>query len=375
MNKVNQTFYNIHQQKAIQILKNLTKKYSDEKLINLLFSKSPNEEEEKEIYLIFDELKKNVSIEDLSSFLFHIINGETYDTIIFSSEIAEKKVDEALNKRDNLNGDTSKIYGPRVNNDIQTENSETNNEENNKNLYNINKNKNSGNIIRIKLNCESSEKDDNDTISNIENDNLQKGKKNVFGNKISNSKNFDSQNRKMLNKPIKKFGCNDNLDILNHENNTNNILEFITVNHKPQIEKYNKLLRKLINTNNLNVNELFSFTTLRKKSCKKIREDINGLSIIGKHYLKNNKGKVFFYKPICFKRMNKVKFICSEGEKCGSFGYFNLLTKKFVVKKEHKLEFENHKIYKVKDRFFVNKLSQNKEISDIQEYILLAKFE
>ena len=210
MNKVNQTFYNIHQQKAIQILKNLTKKYSDEKLINLLFSKSPNEEEEKEIYLIFDELKKNVSIEDLSSFLFHIINGETYDTIIFSSEIAEKKVDEALSKRDNLNGDTSKIYGPRVNNDIQTENSETNNEENNKNLYNINKNKNSGNIIRIKLNCESSEKDDNDTISNIENDNLQKGKKNVFSNKISKRKNIDSQNRKMLNKPYKKFGCNAN---------------------------------------------------------------------------------------------------------------------------------------------------------------------
>jgi len=373
MSKVSQSYYNIYQQEAIQALKHLTEKYSDEKLIDSLFSTGQKGEVENEIYLILNELKKNVSIEDLSSFLFHIINGETYETILFSPSLIENNKEEEYNKNIMIN-----------NNDKEA----VNNEEKDNIFNTLNWAKDNNNIFRIKLNYESSDKDENEAIPNKDNNNDINEKHHIISLNILGKKSIDYQNRKMINKPIIKLGRNKNLDILdyNYNNDNNNIphlLEFITVNHKPLIEKYNKLLHKLINSHNLNINEFINFTTinkrinnlLKKKSCKKLRLDINGLSIVGKHYHKDKKGKVFFYKPISCKRGKKVKFICSEGEKCGALGYYNLLTKKFEIVKEHKLEFEKHKICKVKDRVFINKLNRNDKVSDIQEYILLAKCE
>ena len=344
-----------------------------------MFSTGQKGEVENEIYLILNELKKNVSIEDLSSFLFHIINGETYETILFSPPIKQSTLIEK-NKDEEYNNNII----------INNKEKETINNEENNNIFNtLNWDKSNSNIIRIKLNYESSDKDEIESKPNKTNEKSLNEKHHIISlNIIGKSKAIDYQNRKMINKPIIKFGRNKNLDILNYNNDNNNInmpnlLEFITVNHKPLIEKYNKLLHKLVNTHNLNVNEFINFNTinkkinilLNKKSCKKLREDLNGLSLVGKHYHKTKKGKVFFYKPICFKRGKKVKFICSEGKKCGSLGYYNLLTKKFEIVKEHKLEFEKHKICKVKDRFFINKLNRNDKAYDIQEYILLAKCE
>lgn len=388
MNKANTYHFNIYQQKAIQTLKHLSNKYSEEILIDSLFSKSQEENSEKDVYCILDDLKKNVSIEDLTSFLYNIMNGEKYETILFSSEIQtpllttgnfeenEKNDEDMYTKKKN---DGKYGYDYYMNNNYIKENIDTNNEKINNNKQ---KNKNGKNIIRIKLNGEYSEKDDNETISNRENDELSKEKKYTL-NKYKGTKTNDTS-KTMLNKPIIKFNTNEKLDIFSYKNNISNLLEFITVTHKSNIEIYNNLIQKLIKTHNLNINEVIQFTKIRngiktlikKKSNNRLRNDIlNGIGIVGKHYNKNSKGEIYFYKPKCFRGGKKIKFVCSEGSKCGSFGYYNIMTKKFIIKKEHKLDFESHKIYKVKDRYFIKRFKERSYISDIQEYILLSKYE
>ena len=355
MNKVDQS-YNIYQQKAIQTLKILYQKYPYEILIQSLFSKTYEGDIEKDIYKKLNELKKYVSLEDLSSFLYNIINGETYDTIIFSSELPSPL---------------------RVNQDLnETEENEKIDEESEKT--------NKKNIIRIKLG------EENETLYEKKSNNKNK-RTEIFNTK----KNVIISNDILLNKPITKLQKSNNLEItrINNEqkeirqkNNNkilSNSLEFTSISHKNQIKSYNNLLKKLSNTQNLTYTEFTKFyrirkklnKLMRKKSCKKIRENIYGLGIIGKHYTKNKKGEIFCYKPKCIKKGKIIEFICSEGDKCGSFGYYNILTKKFMIKAGHKMDFIKHKINIVKDRYFVKKLMKNEKLFDIQEYIKFTNYE
>ena len=374
MNKYTHSSYNIYQQKAIQTLRLLSQKYSEEILIQSLFSKSSDLDKEKDINKKLSELKKNVSLEDLSSFLFHIINGETYDTIIFSSELPSPL---------------------RVNQDLnETEENEKNDEESERT--------NKKNIIRIKLNDDSEsiyqKKNNNSNGNNINLSNNSKSKKNEL---FNIKKSVYETNNIILNKPIIKISRTNNFEIThtknkirNHTdkresklNKTNkissNLIEFTSISHKNQIILYHQLLKKLSWTHNLSYSEFSKFYSIRKKlnrllkrkSSKRIRKNIYGLGIIGKHYIKNKKGEIYCYKPKSIQKGKIIEFICSEGDKCGSFGYYNILSKKFVVKTEHKIDFCQHKINKVKDRFFVRKLMKNNNLFDIQEYIKFIGYE
>jgi len=354
MDRVNHP-YNIYQQKAIQTLKTLSQKYSDEMLIQSLFSKSCEGEIEKEIYIKLNELKKTVSLEDLSSFLYHIINGETYDTIIFSSELPSPLRNQDLNETE----ENEKM-------DEETERS------------------NKKNVIRIKLREESEGRYEKRYSNRSRKNDLFHSKKHIEYNNI------------LFNKPIINLQKANNLEISRiipdkKENKQNNInkplsssVEFTSVCHKNQIRLYNILLKKLSYTHNLTFSEFTKFCMLRrklnkllrKKSCKRIREKIiNGLGIIGKHFTKNKKGEIYCYKPKCVKRGKVIEYVCAEGDKCGSFGYYNLSTKKFTVKGGHKLPFNKHKINFIKDRYFVRKLIKNEKLSDVQEYIKFNSYE
>ena len=327
MNKYNHSSYNIYQQKAIQTLRLLSQKYSEEILIQSLFSKSSDLDKEKDINKKLSELKKNVSLEDLSSFLFHIINGETYDTIIFSSELPSPL---------------------RVNQDLnETEENEKNDEESERT--------NKKNIIRIKLN------DDNESINqkknnnNSHNINLSSNSKSKKNELFNIKKSIYETNNILLNKPIMKLSRKNNFEITHIKNknrnhtdkkdsklnklnkNPSNLIEYTSISHKNQILLYHQLLKKLSWTHNLSYAEFSKFYSIRKKlnrllkrkSSKSIRKNIYGLGIIGKHYIKNKKGEIYCYKPRSIQKGKIIEFICSEGDKCGSLGYYNILSKKF----------------------------------------------